>query len=285
MTTEEKLEKLIAEIKRLKAYYEMLEEIKPVYDIAIGMADDLLEFIDSALKEASEEPKFKIGDRIKFKGVHNEDVIRVITDIKKCGDGCFRYFFADGSIYSIDDDGIEVVKEPVKIKKGCKYRCLSDMQNTDTGAISFFKDKIYLAPEDDTLVSEENGWLCDTSENSSNFELVEEPVSEDLEKAAEQDVCEVVNTCSATGIPNDHIPSWVQDAMINEYIHGANWQKQQLMKNVVLETEVLRDSDGDGVDTPYESWLTLANTEIPDLPESLGLEEGDKVKILIVKSE
>ena len=76
-------------------------------------------------------------------------------------------------------------KEPVKIKKGCKYRCLSDMQNTDTGAISFFKDKIYSAPEDDILVSEEYGWLCDTSEDSSNFELVEEPVSEDLEEAAD----------------------------------------------------------------------------------------------------
>lgn len=66
-------------------------------------------------------------------------------------------------------------KELVRIKKGCKYRCLSDMQNTDTGAFSFFKDKIYSAPKDNTLVSEENGWLCDISENSSNFELVEEP--------------------------------------------------------------------------------------------------------------
>lgn len=61
--------------------------------------------------------------------------------------------------------------------------------------------------------------------------MQEEPVSEDLEKAAEQDVCEVVNTCSATGIPNDHIPSWVQDAMINEFIHGANWKEQQFEKN------------------------------------------------------
>lgn len=67
-------------------------------------------------------------------------------------------------------------EEPVKIKKGCKYRCLSDMVNKDTGNIAFVGDKIYLAPKDNTLVSEENGWLCDTSENASNFELVEEPV-------------------------------------------------------------------------------------------------------------
>ena len=113
--------------------------------------------------------------------------------------------------------------------------------------------------------------------------LPEEPVSEDLDKAAERDVCGVVNNCSAIGMPNDHIPSWVQDAMINEFIHGAQWKEEQMMDNVVLVTEVLRDSDGDGVETPYESWLTLANTEIPELPESLGLEEGDKVKVIIVK--
>jgi hypothetical protein len=60
--------------------------------------------------------------------------------------------------------------------------------------------------------------------------LPEEPVSEELEEAAEQDVCEVVNECSAIGIPNDQIPSWVQDAMINEFIHGAKWQKEHLWK-------------------------------------------------------
>lgn len=65
----------------------------------------------------------------------------------------------------------------------------------------------------------------------------------------------------------------------------AEAAKEEFMKNAVLETEVLRDSDGDGVDTPYESWLTLANTDIPELPESLGFNDGDKVKILIVKSE
>ena len=59
------------------------------------------------------EPKFKVGDRIKFKGIHNEDVIRVITNIQKGEDGGFRYFFADGSIHSIGDDEIELVGEPV----------------------------------------------------------------------------------------------------------------------------------------------------------------------------
>ena len=58
----------------------------------------------------------------------------------------------------------------------------------------------------------------------------EEPVSDDVNKAAEQDVCEVINTCSGAGIPNDHIPSWVQDAMINEFIHGAKWNANQFEK-------------------------------------------------------
>lgn len=61
--------------------------------------------------------------------------------------------------------------------------------------------------------------------------LTQEPVSKELEKAAEQDVCEAVNNCSATGIPNDHIPSWVQDAMVNEFINGANWRFAQFEKN------------------------------------------------------
>lgn len=65
--------------------------------------------------------------------------------------------------------------------------------------------------------------------------LQEEPVSDELEKAAEQDVCEVVNTCSATGIPNDHIPSWVQDAMINEFIHGAKWQFERVKEALLSE--------------------------------------------------
>lgn len=64
--------------------------------------------------------------------------------------------------------------------------------------------------------------------------LQEEPVSAELEMAAEKDVCEVMNCCSATAIPNDHIPSWVQDAMINEFIHGAKWQEKQDQSTIEL---------------------------------------------------
>lgn len=283
---------------------------------------------------------------------------------------------------------IDLQEEHVRIKKGCKYRCLSDIQNTDTGAISFFKDKIYSAPEDNTLVSEENGWLCDTSENSSNFELVEEPASksmlwhkfsdalppigvsviafhhswvdedfnpqgirigflqdnfasdnskydfvsahwwncqdsyvtisksdiegneeaysddikdsiipeywteipsfdisesitkehasEELEEAAERDVCEVVNCCSATGIPNDHIPSWVQDAMVNEFIHGAQWQKEQMMAKAI-RCRVSVNVESNYHRLIYGCW---------DMDNALkNCNEGNKVKVIVIKED
>lgn len=59
--------------------------------------------------------------------------------------------------------------------------------------------------------------------------------------------------------------------------------EEAAMKNVVLETKVMKDSDGDGIDTPYEEWLTLEDTEIPFIPDNIGLKDGDKVKIIIIK--
>lgn len=58
---------------------------------------------------------------------------------------------------------------------------------------------------------------------------------------------------------------------------------EEVMKNVVLETKVMKDSDGDGIDTPYEEWLTLEDTEIPFIPDNIGLKDGDKVKVIIIK--
>ncbi len=61
--------------------------------------------------------------------------------------------------------------------------------------------------------------------------------------------------------------------------------KEWLLKNTVLETVVIKESDGDGIETPYEEWLTLEDTEIPFIPNNIGLKEGDKVKIIILKEE
>lgn len=95
-----------------------------------------------------------------------------------------------------------------------------------------FEQELYKAfgqVKDFTLGMRIAKWFYDMGKNS------QEPVSDELEKAAEQDVCEVVNTCSATGIPNDHIPSWVQDAMINEFIHGAKWQFERVKEALLSE--------------------------------------------------
>ena len=59
--------------------------------------------------------------------------------------------------------------------------------------------------------------------------------------------------------------------------------EEAVRKNVVLETKVMKDSDGDGIDTPYEEWLTLEDTEIPFIPDNIGLKDGDKVKVIIIK--
>lgn len=66
--------------------------------------------------------------------------------------------------------------------------------------------------------------------------------------------------------------------------HFARLQKEQMMKGLCYETKVYRDEEGDGIDTPIESWLALENNEITNLP-NIGLKDGDKVKILIVKED
>lgn len=150
-------------------------------------------------------------------------------------------------------------EEPVKIKKGCKYRCLSDVINKDTGNTSFIGGKIYLAPQDNTLVSEENGWRCDTSENTSIFELVEEPVSEDLEDITQTITYngEVYNRCYkdeldafACKYPMS-VPKTSKkyakysDVDLTIAIKaGAKWQKEQMMaKAFPVEIDSSR-SDG-----------------------------------------
>lgn len=168
-----------------------------------------------------------------------------------------QFWLGESNVLTFIGEYIDTMqKEPVRIKKGCKYRCLSDMQNTDTGAISFFKDKIYSAPEDNTLVSEENGWLCDLSENSSNFELVEETVSKDLEEAAIQ-----FATDTETGK--------VDVVKQSSFFWGAIYHKQQMMAKAV-----------DAIAQPYnaELWLNSQN----DLKE---LAEGEEVKVIVIKED
>ena len=68
------------------------------------------------------------------------------------------------------------------------------------------------------------------------------------------------------------------------FIAGAQWQKEQMMKGFCFETKVYQDCDGDDVESPFQTWLSLEQNEITALP-SLGLSDGDKVKVIIVKED
>mgnify|MGYP007013874508 CR=1 FL=1 len=109
--------------------------------------------------------------------------------------------------------------------------------------------------------------------------LPEEPIENDLEKEFNHFLDEI------EGVPRMYHPEeqieWGKDIAQ----HFANWQRKKMLKNIVLETVVMKDDDGDGIETPYEEWLTLENTEIPSLPENIDLKDGDKVKVIIIKEE
>ena len=108
---------------------------------------------------------------------------------------------------------------------------------------------------------------------------LEQP-SEDLEKAANKYADDNPSLCLENdgGIYEDFA------APRRNFIAGANWQKEQMMKGLCYETKVYRDEEGDGIDTPIESWLALENNEIMNLP-NIGLKDGDKVKVIIVKED
>lgn len=52
---------------------------------------------------------------------------------------------------------------------------------------------------------------------------------ENIEKIACQEVTAMINECSATGIPNDHIEPWVKDLMIGCFIAGAEHMEKTLI--------------------------------------------------------
>ena len=63
-------------------------------------------------------------------------------------------------------------------------------------------------------------------------------------------------------------------------IHFANWKKEQMMKNCLYDTEVLLRTKQNNTE-----YLTLAKDKLPHIPVSLGLNVGDKVKVIIVKED
>ena len=77
--------------------------------------------------------------------------------------------------------------------------------------------------------------------------------------------------------------SQCQDEM-DAFIAGANWQKWYMMKGLCFETKVYQDCDGDDIESPFQTGLSLEQNEITALP-NLGLSDGDKVKVIIVKED
>lgn len=104
----------------------------------------------------------------------------------------------------------------------------------------------------------------------------ENSVSDDVYKAAEQDVCEVINTCSEAGIPNDHIPSWVQDAMINEFIHGAKWEAEQFEKERLKQCDTLTKEQAK-IESDFVVNFLKKNNSTPTFIDAI--EYGMKLKL------
>lgn len=99
----------------------------------------------------------------------------------------------------------------------------------------------------------------------------EEPVSKDLEEAAQ-------NWWEKTRLKSD-----LSGNPINSFKAGAKWKEEQMMKDVVLETTIIKDCDGCAEDFNYSEWLAYENDEVINMPE--WCEEGDKIKLILIKSD
>lgn len=112
--------------------------------------------------------------------------------------------------------------------------------------------------------------------------LPAEQPSEDLKEAA-KDFVEKNSPYTDEFMLDNEVEEAYKIAELT-FKRGAQWQKEQMMKGLCYKTKVYRDEEGDGIDTPIESWLALENNEITNLP-NIGLKDGDKVKVIIVKED
>lgn len=109
-------------------------------------------------------------------------------------------------------------------------------------------------------------------------------IDEELERFFESkhlfvDADDLLTVRHCNGSPTDKIYYFEDVAR-----HFAQLQKKQIMKGLCYETKLYKDEEGDGIDTPIESWLALENNEITNIP-NIGLKAGDNVKVIIVKDE
>lgn len=113
----------------------------------------------------------------------------------------------------------------------------------------------------------------------------EEPVSEDLEEASEEWLrpqldMSYINYGEGKMMELTHFDGY---AMLDAIEFGAKWKEEQMMKNVVLETTIIKDLDGCAEDGNESEWLAYEDDEVINMPE--WCEEGDKVKLILIKSK
>ena len=98
-------------------------------------------------------------------------------------------------------------------------------------------------------------------------EVQEVPVSEELEYASEKYACRFSSS------------KYGHDKVKDSFIAGANWQKEQMMKDaksgIGNYDNYIKFEDG--------TWIDLDPSE--QLKPAFNVNEGDKVKVLILKEE
>ena len=150
----------------------------------------------------------------------NKQVQQVKAEIEKCyGMALERTKKADADYWEGMADGyrgvlcyIDSLQEEPKFKVGQTIRDKEDPNFT------FHINKI----EDGMYIEDEESWVC-IKVADENYELVEEPVSEDLEEAAK------INTVSLVlnGLAPDATVKQLREVAVKCFKAGANWQKEQ----------------------------------------------------------
>jgi len=113
--------------------------------------------------------------------------------------------------------------------------------------------------------------------------LQEEPVSEELEETANKDYENALNSVAVNFMEAQGItPNLYAEQIIRAVKHGAQWQKEQMMTKAV-EAVVSQ--------VPCSNEIILYNPSsvykysLPQEMNKLGLNKGDKVKLVIIKED
>ena len=118
----------------------------------------------------------------------------------------------------------------------------------------------------------ENGGMVRFTDQEQ-WELVEEPVSENLEEAAKK-----YSSCTyLEEVLSDDDKEVLKERLVNTFKSGAKWQKEQMIAKAI-DVEVKVDAGG----YPYID----KTIELYDYCEDVPLaKEGDKYKVILIKED